>query len=119
VERGELDTPATRALVERAVRPLVEAGADTIVLGCTHYPFLLPLVEDAAGPGVVVLDPAVAVARELRRRLEDARALSAAPGEGRVEFFTSGAPADVARVLADLWSPHATVQALPDSVIAR
>src|SRR5687767_6537810 len=69
VERGDLASPATRALVEQYVRPLVERGADTIVLGCTHYAFLEPVIQDVAGPGVAVIDPAPAVARELRRRL--------------------------------------------------
>ena len=68
VERGDLDSPATRALVEQYVRPLVAKGADTIVLGCTHYAFLEPVIREVAGPGVAVIDPAAAVARELRRR---------------------------------------------------
>ena len=84
VEHGDLDSPATRALVEQYVRPLVSAGADTIVLGCTHYAFLEPVIRAAAGPGVAVIDPAPAVARELRRRLSLATLLapeSALPAE--------------------------------------
>ncbi|WP_373497730.1 glutamate racemase, partial [Desulfococcus sp.] len=69
VERAELESPATGALVERYVAPMLEKGADTIVLGCTHYPFLNPLIRAIAGPGITVIDPAAAVARELGRRL--------------------------------------------------
>src|SRR5512139_2723934 len=56
VEAGELDTPKTRALVERYARPLIVRGADTLVLGCTHYPFLKPLIADVAGAGVTLID---------------------------------------------------------------
>ena len=65
MERGDLDSPATRVLVEGYVRPIVSAGADAIVLGCTHYAFLEPVIREVAGPGVTVIDPAPAVAREL------------------------------------------------------
>ena len=70
VEKGESHRTKTRALVERYVRPIVDRGADIIVLGCTHYPFLRQLIQDAPGPAVDIIDPATAVARELRRRLE-------------------------------------------------
>ena len=67
IEAGDLSGPRTRALVEEYASPLVDQGADTLVLGCTHYPFVTPLIQDAAGLGVTIIDPAVAVARELRR----------------------------------------------------
>jgi glutamate racemase len=63
VERGELDTPATRALVEKYVKPLLERNADTLVLGCTHYPVLRPLIAEIAGPNVALIDTGAAVAR--------------------------------------------------------
>ncbi len=52
IESGDLDGPETRALVERFVGPLIAAGADTLVLGCTHYPLVRDLIAAAAGPGV-------------------------------------------------------------------
>ena len=67
VEAGSLDDPATAELVERYVRPLRAAGVDELVLGCTHYPFLRPWIERAAGPMVEVVDPAPAVARQVQR----------------------------------------------------
>ena len=63
VERGEENTPAVRQLVHRAVAPLVEAGADRIVLGCTHYPFLAEVIADEAGAAIEIIDPAPAIAR--------------------------------------------------------
>lgn len=69
VEAWELDTPETASLLEEYLYPLLAAGADQIVLGCTHYPFLRPAIERLAGPGVTVIDPAPAVARQVRRVL--------------------------------------------------
>ena len=62
VESGDLSSPAARATVERVLAPLLAARCDPIVLGCTHYPFLLPLLR-AAAPGTTFLDPSEAVAR--------------------------------------------------------
>ena len=92
VEAGELSTAATRALVEQYVRPLVDSGADTIVLGCTHYPFLSAVIQDVAGTSITVIDPAVAVARELRRRLEAGGLLAPEARVGRERFWTTGPP---------------------------
>jgi glutamate racemase len=67
VESGELDGPEAEALVRPTVAGLVARGADTLVLGCTHYPFLAPLLERVAGPGVSLIDPGEAVARQAAR----------------------------------------------------
>ena len=112
VEKGELDTAETRALVESYVRPLLDRGADTIVLGCTHYPFLREAIEAVAGPAVSIIDPAVAVARELRRRLEAAGALSPRTEPGTERVWTSGDPDVVQRVMAGL-GYQGTAEALP------
>lgn len=113
VERAELASPETGALVAGYVTPLLEKGADTIVLGCTHYPFLNPLIQAIAGPGVTVIDPAAAVARELGRRLIacDIAACSSRPGTER--FWTSG-PIDRAQtVMTELWGAGVVVRSLP------
>jgi glutamate racemase len=103
VEKGELTSDATRAMVKRYVQPLTDKGADIIVLGCTHYPFLRPLVEEIAGPTVEVIDPATAVARELRRRLEHAGILLDSKEPGTERFWTTGAVENVAPVVGQLW----------------
>lgn len=66
IEKGELDTLETRRILEGAILPMRSAGVDTIVLGCTHYPFVIPLIEQIAGPQVRVIDPAPAVARQVK-----------------------------------------------------
>ena len=113
VERGELSGGATRALVEEYVRPLLERGADTIVLGCSHFPFLTELIQQIAGPKVLLIDPAVAVARELSRRLQADECLSSDTTPGSEQFWTSGPPDNVQRVISDLLMRPVVVQSLP------
>jgi len=109
VERGDLASPATRALVEQYVRPLVAKGADTIVLGCTHYAFLEPMIQEVAGPGVAVIDPAPAVARELRRRLTVASLLAPDDAVATERYFTTGDPEEATRVISQLLGRDVTV----------
>lgn len=81
VERGELDGPEAERVVRASLQPMLDAGADTIVLGCTHYPFLLPVIERIAGPGVRVIDPAPAVARQLLRVLSSCQPSALSSGD--------------------------------------
>lgn len=67
VERGVLEGQEAEAVVEKSVRPLLEAGADNIVLGCTHYPFLEKAIRAVAGPSVHIVNPAPAVAAQAFR----------------------------------------------------
>jgi glutamate racemase len=113
VEAGELSTASTRSLVEQYVRPLLDNGADTIVLGCTHYPFLSAVIQDVAGPSITVIDPAVAVARELRRRLEAGDLLAPDTHAGRERFWTTGAPEHTQAVIAHLWGQAIEVTSAP------
>jgi glutamate racemase len=71
IEAGELDGQETEAILEEAIRPMLAAGVDTLILGCTHYPFVLPLIERIAGPTVTVIDPAPAVAQQVERLFEE------------------------------------------------
>jgi glutamate racemase len=111
VERGELDSPTTRALVASHIEPLIAAGADVIVLGCTHYPFLRPLIEQIAGPGVAVIDTGDAVARQLARRLAAVQ-LIRAHGTGHARFWSSAPPGSADLSLAKLWRSDASFTAL-------
>lgn len=110
IEQGDWDGADTRRLVQGYVAPLLAAGADQIVLGCTHYPFLRGLIEEIAGPAVEVLETGPAVAAELRRRLECAGLLRR-DGRGTVRFLTSGAPERVAPVLHRLWAEDVMLEA--------
>jgi len=91
IEAGQLDAPQTRMILEDALLPMLNRGIDTIVLGCTHYPFVIPLIENIAGPGVRVIDPAPAIARQVGRVLEGRGQLYGgdSPCKG-VRYFTTG-----------------------------
>jgi glutamate racemase len=90
IEKGELDTPETRLILEKALRPMLERGIDTVVLGCTHYPFVIPSIQEIVGPEVRVIDPAPAVARQAARLLEANRLRNPGPGRGGLHFYTTG-----------------------------
>jgi glutamate racemase len=111
VEAGELASAATRELVARYARPLVERGADTIVLGCTHYPFLRPLITEVVGAQVHLIDTGEAVARQVVRRLPEALI-------GRIDlqpterFWTTGDAHAASRVMSRLWGRTIAVEAL-------
>lgn len=88
VESGELDGERAEKIVSESLVPLLEAGADTIVLGCTHYPFLLPLMQKIAGDGISFINPAPAVAKHLLDVLQ-ASSIPYGQGEGQVEMLSS------------------------------
>ena len=113
VERGALTGSSTRALVEQYLRPLIDKGADTIVLGCTHYPFVGDVIRDVAGSSVSIIDSAGPVARELRRRLQVNALLAAESRTGTETFWTTGSPEQVASVMEQLWSHSVEVRPLP------
>ncbi len=69
IESGHLDSMETREILEKALRPMLKQGIDTVVLGCTHYPFVIPLIQEITGPFIRVIDPAPAIARQVRRIL--------------------------------------------------
>ena len=101
VERNAEDSPEAREQVGRIVKPLIEAGADRIVLGCTHYPFLRDrIAEAAAGSGAEIIDPAPAVARQAERLLDEL-GLRAGPGHApQYDFMTLGGEPYMQRLLA-------------------
>src|SRR4030095_6492951 len=92
IEQGHLEGRGTRKILERALVPMLAKNIDTVVLGCTHYPFVIPLIQQIVGEDVRVIDPAPAVAKQVRRVLE-AKGLKNEPdGPGEVKLYTSGDP---------------------------
>lgn len=90
IEAGQLEGPEVEALLRNCLQPVVDEGVDVLVLGCTHYPFLRPAIEQVVGPGVEVIDPAPAVARQVRRVLARQGLFNPQQGRGRHVFYTSG-----------------------------
>lgn len=103
VERGEIEAPATRELLWKYIEPLLEEGADTLVLGCTHYPFLRRPIESLVGDQVAIIDTGSAVARQLRRRLESAGLAREDDRPAHARFWSSG-DVDLGQMVIDrLW----------------
>ncbi len=92
IEKGDLDGPETRQILEHALHPMLEMGVDTIVMGCTHYPFVIPLIQQIVGPEVRVIDPAPAIARQVKRMLEAHHMLAREKTCSSVRFITTGDP---------------------------
>lgn len=92
IEAGDTDSAQLEALLREWLAPMLKAGADTIVLACTHYPFVLPLIRKVAGPGVQVLEPSAAVARQVAR-LVNQHNLKAPERAPTHQFLTTGDPA--------------------------
>lgn len=105
VEAGELDTPATEALLRRYLEPLVAAGVDQLVLGCTHYPFLRPAIERILGSGVAVIDPSLAVARQTGRVLAQHALETNVARSGHHILYTSGDILSFSASLSRLLTP--------------
>ena len=113
IEAGELASLETERILWRALEPMLAAGVDTIILGCTHYPFVLPLIQQLAGPGVSVIDPAPAVARQVKRVLQERSLLAQTAEPGILRVYTTTDPVRlefIARQLLDI--PLPTTQAL-------
>jgi len=102
VEQGQVDGPRAESLLRSYIDPLLAERVDTVVLGCTHYPFLRKSIEAIVGSGVSVIDPASAVARQVVRLLESGDLRATRKRRGRVRFFTSGDDTNFARLLHKL-----------------
>jgi glutamate racemase len=92
VEQGNLDGRKTREILEDALLPMLEKNIDTVVLGCTHYPFVIPVIQQIVGERVRVIDPAPAVAKQTGRLLETREMRNQSASKGDVTFYTSGDP---------------------------
>lgn len=110
VEAGELDSARAWAAVQEYLAPLLAAGIDELVLGCTHYPFLRPLIEAVVGPNVELIDPAPAVARQVARVLAQRGWLTQHIDRRAHRFYTTGTPARFQAALHDLLGVKARVR---------
>ncbi len=121
IEAGEMESEVTYKILEEALQPMLEQGIDTVVLGCTHYPFVIPLIQHITGPDVRVIDPAPAVARQVQRLLVASSLLDLeAPLPGDVlkkpmqllRFCTTGSPSNLENMLPALIGENYPVEGL-------
>ncbi len=111
IEAGELQTDTTRALLSSYVEPLLQAGCDTLILGCTHYPLLKPLLQRMVPEYVQLIDTGEAVARRLQSELGKHNLLAEAQ-QPLDHFYGSGDTCATERTLAMLWPEAQPVIAL-------
>ena len=109
IETGDLHSPELRLLLQGYVQPLLAAGCDTLILGCTHYPFLKPLLAALVPADVVLVDTGAAVARQLQRLLSGGALLAKGPARP-AQFWTSGSVDIFRNVLPKLWNFSDNVQ---------
>jgi glutamate racemase len=111
IEAGELETGQTRDMLRGWVQPLLAEGCDTLILGCTHYPFIKPLLRELLPDSVSLIDTGAAVARQLQRMLGERQLLAAGPAQA-ARFWSSAEPLRMQAVLPRLWGEPALVRAL-------
>lgn len=100
VENGWIgrDDREARGIVRRYIAPLREQGIDTLILGCTHFPLLAPILSDELGPGVTLIDAGKETAAACARSLEERDALNRTKKRGTCRFFVSDCPEDFSHV---------------------
>ncbi|EWC42978.1 glutamate racemase [Stutzerimonas stutzeri] len=108
IEAGDLDSAELSAMLLAWVEPLLEQGCDTLILGCTHYPFIRPLLATLIPGDIRLIDTGAAVARHLGERLAERQLFSI--GEASHRFYCSGDPRRMARVLPILWGGNGVVE---------
>jgi glutamate racemase len=106
IERGELESPNTKALIRQYTAPLLAEGADTIVLGCTHYPFVKYVIQEVVGDKITLIDTGAAVAKQLKNKLEEKGLLSASREKAEVHFWTNSEVENAEQVTEKLWGNH-------------
>jgi glutamate racemase len=102
IEQGYLNSTHTKGILEKALLPMLEKGIDTVVLGCTHYPFVIPLIKEIVGPEVRVIDPAPAIARQVSRLLGEPPKNKEQKSKTVIEYFTTADAITMEMVLPNL-----------------
>jgi len=114
VERGDLNSPDTKALICRYTTSLLTEGADTIVLGCTHYPFVKDAIREIVGEHITLIDTGEAVAKQLQKKLAEQALLATPNGSPQVNlsqitFYTNSKAENAKQVIEQLWGNQAKV----------
>lgn len=109
IERGELNNLHTKSLVQQYCTPLLAEGADTIVLGCTHYPFIAKLIRQVVGKNISLIDTGAAVANQLKRQLIENNLASTNKQTTQVQFWSNSSAKNAAQVIRQLWKEDAKI----------
>ena len=98
VEDGFTEKEAARLIAEEYLAPIKESGADTLILGCTHYPLLTKVIGEIMGEGVTLINPGVAIAEEIKAWLKEKDLLAEKQDEEQYRFYVSDVPEDFVRL---------------------
>jgi len=112
IDQGNLNTPLVTFILEQALKPMMEEGIDTVVLGCTHFPFVIPAIETIVGPGVRVIDPSPAIARQVQHLLDEGGLRNPGSSPGQINYLTTGDSKRLENLLPQLVGQAADVQEL-------
>ena len=102
IESGGIATQSTRLILQRSLIPMIEKGADTIVLGCTHFPFVVPVIKSIVGPDVTVIDPSPAIAKRVSFLLSELNLIQRFSSKSEIIFSTTGKPENFKRIIHSL-----------------
>jgi glutamate racemase len=103
VENGEIHNENTKKLIAQYCLPLLKAGADTIVLGCTHYPFLRDIIIEIVGQDITLIDTGAAVAAQVQRQLENNHLTKSGSEQASIEFSTNSNHPLASNTIQILW----------------
>jgi glutamate racemase len=103
IEEGDLSSRKVHQILENALLPMVDEGIDAVVLGCTHYPFVIPAIQEIVGKKIQVIDPAPAIARQVYRLLTKEALITEKIDATPVQFYTSGKKEEFNRILPILF----------------
>jgi glutamate racemase len=115
VEASKLDHPDTKVLLNKYIQPLLEQGADALILGCTHYPFLLPTIREIIGKDIEVLETGKPVAEQLKRILyQNNLMIDDSEKSSKLSFYNSSTNIQHHNAMKKLWQKPIDIIELPD-----
>jgi len=106
IEKGNLDSKKVYSILEKALKPMMKKNIDTIVLGCTHYPFIIPQIKKIVGKKVNIIDPTEAIVRQVSKVLDRGILLEKHFKDGKIDIFTSGNIKNMEPILLKLFNKN-------------
>jgi glutamate racemase len=112
IEKGLQDSDKCTNLLKQYITPLIETGVDTIVLGCTHYPFVQQQIRLIVGEQVTIIETAYPVTQQLKNRLVELNLAALNSNKGKLFCFSSNATAQQEKIFSDLMRTKLTIKKL-------
>jgi len=112
IERGELSSSSTRKILQSVLNPMLAEGIDTVVLGCTHYPLVLPIIQEIVGEDVRVIDPAPAIAGRVKFLLNEENIMNTGSHAHNLVLYTTGNTTAFEKSIEIFLNKHVAVKQL-------